>query len=157
MSCYRTGRKNGHTIYWQDGDEPTDDDNFLGSCVTPGNARSLVEVANLGVEVWRAGDRPVPPTRDQVEQARGAVAFLFHTMASPVNDARRKAYQDVKTVLDALSGGVPTEPEPSRTGCCYVFGPYSCVKRAGHDGEHLGSQSGEWVPTEPEETADGHD
>lgn len=46
MGRYRTGRKNGHTIYWQDGAEPSDRDLFVGSCVDPEAASELVELAN---------------------------------------------------------------------------------------------------------------
>lgn len=50
MAEYRTGRRNGHTIYFQAGDEPADSDEFIGSCVQPGFAQILVQWANLGME-----------------------------------------------------------------------------------------------------------
>jgi hypothetical protein len=47
---YRTGRKNGHTIYLQLGAKPSDKDQFVGSCVGPKSAAKLVELANRGIE-----------------------------------------------------------------------------------------------------------
>jgi hypothetical protein len=50
MGRYRTGRKNGHTVYLQMGDEPRDTDPFVGSCVTRGQAANLVRFANAGLD-----------------------------------------------------------------------------------------------------------
>lgn len=45
---YRTGRRNGHTIYFQVDDEPSDADIFIGSAVNLVWAAQLVKLANLG-------------------------------------------------------------------------------------------------------------
>lgn len=44
--CWRTGRRNAHTIYVQRGPRPTDRDPFVGSCVTGQDALRLVKAAN---------------------------------------------------------------------------------------------------------------
>lgn len=48
---YRTGRKVGHTLYKQEGTEPSDDDMFIGSVLTPELARELVDAANFALRV----------------------------------------------------------------------------------------------------------
>lgn len=47
---FRTGRKNGHTVYVQQGPFPSDDDVFVGSFVSPTAAQNLVRWANAGIE-----------------------------------------------------------------------------------------------------------
>jgi hypothetical protein len=51
MRKYRQGRKIGHTIYLMVGDEPSDGDLFIGSCVDVQEAAKLIIRAN----------RPDPP------------------------------------------------------------------------------------------------
>jgi hypothetical protein len=46
---YRTGRKNGHTVYLQLGLEPAESDVFVGSTTSPTQARDIVAMANLGL------------------------------------------------------------------------------------------------------------
>lgn len=43
---YRQGRRNGHNIYLQRGEEPDDKDPFVGSCTTPDEATKLIVRAN---------------------------------------------------------------------------------------------------------------
>ena len=43
---WRTGRKNGHTIYAQLGENPSDSDPFLGSLLTPEAAAEAVRAHN---------------------------------------------------------------------------------------------------------------
>jgi hypothetical protein len=50
---YRTGRHNGHTLYYQGGDTPADTDAFVGSCVSEREARAIVDLANQGLLVIR--------------------------------------------------------------------------------------------------------
>ena len=61
------------------------------------------------VEVWRAGDRPVPPTREQLMEAITNRVMVSSSMLGRISD------NDVDTLVNAvwdlLSGGVPTEPE----------------------------------------------
>lgn len=49
MPSYRTARKVGYTLYFQTGAEPHDGDPFVGSCVTPGHAKSLARFATAGL------------------------------------------------------------------------------------------------------------
>lgn len=49
MSRVRVGRRNGHTLYLQTGDDPADDDLFIGSCTTVVAARWLADAANCGI------------------------------------------------------------------------------------------------------------
>lgn len=46
---YRQGRRNGHTIYLQLGDAPSDADVFVGSATSPTQAHDIVGMANLGL------------------------------------------------------------------------------------------------------------
>lgn len=43
---WRTGRRNGHTIYAQTGPQPSDDDPFIGSLNTPEAAAEAVRAHN---------------------------------------------------------------------------------------------------------------
>lgn len=43
---WRTGRRNGHTIYEQEGAMPADTDRFVGSAVSDDDAAQLVAAAN---------------------------------------------------------------------------------------------------------------
>jgi hypothetical protein len=46
MTRWRTGRKLGRTIYLQKGDEPSDEDKFLGIMDDPELARIVVGLVN---------------------------------------------------------------------------------------------------------------
>lgn len=57
----RTGRRNGHTLYQQLGDAPSDNDPFLGSCATPHYAAALVAAVNAGGDqLCHVRTRPPP-------------------------------------------------------------------------------------------------
>lgn len=49
----RTGRKNGHTLYHQRGDEPSDEDEFLGAIGDPEWATEIVQRFNEHDEMYR--------------------------------------------------------------------------------------------------------
>lgn len=53
---YRTGRRNGHTVYLQLGDDPGEKDLFVGSAVSVPLAALLVAHANRGLEAERSAD-----------------------------------------------------------------------------------------------------
>lgn len=46
MGRWRTGRKVGRTIYYQEGEEPSDQDNLIGVMDTPWQARAAVDAVN---------------------------------------------------------------------------------------------------------------
>lgn len=46
---FRTGRRNGHTIYLQRGDVATELDVFVGSAVSPAVARLIAVAATAGL------------------------------------------------------------------------------------------------------------
>lgn len=48
---WRTGRRNGHTIYAQTGPQPSGDDPFIGSLNTPEAAAEAVRAHNAGHDV----------------------------------------------------------------------------------------------------------
>lgn len=58
----RQGRRNGHTLYWQEGSAPSDTDRFAGSAVTPEDAARIVEAVNAPerddqAQQWEEGRR----------------------------------------------------------------------------------------------------
>lgn len=129
MAEYRTGRRNGRTIYYQSGPEPTDHDECAGFAADPSWAVALVAAANRGLEAQRFTDAyngslrdamsltetpPQPPESEiegsepqsPPESREGHTGLVFYDEAAPFTEA------DFDHVRDRLERGeteIPAE------------------------------------------------
>lgn len=65
-------------------------------------------------EVWRAGDRPVPPTRDQVREdieADIASELKLALSCDDSDEANDFVHDLTRRIMALLSGGLPTEED----------------------------------------------
>jgi hypothetical protein len=75
----RTGRHLDRTIYIQNGDEPSDNDELLGLIIDPARAKLLIDIANGDVPPFS----PAPPQWIAVEDQHGPSDSAFCWVYGP--------------------------------------------------------------------------
>lgn len=78
-TTWRTGRKVGHHIYAQIGDQPADDDPWLGSFRNPEDAQMTVEAMNLAEKLLDI-DRAVTAVVDYLATVEGRAGIANQTL-----------------------------------------------------------------------------
>ncbi|MCA1673038.1 MAG: hypothetical protein LC799_12855 [Actinobacteria bacterium] len=112
MSRWRTGRKVGRTIYLQQGDEPSDDDQLIGLMDTPELARQVVDAVNTPKHHWRAS----------TDSTYGAAPLTASSRLDERQDLQviptqaARATRSVVVRIEALPGGLMRLSVPEAQG-----------------------------------------
>lgn len=116
MASIRTGRRNGHTLYLQLGDEADDEDLFVGSAITPEVASLVADAATCGLGHHPAilddfvGTLPPDPGQDAGDQDAEGSAVSAPTGQTRVVGGREVPVYRTTAGLGDPYAGVPGDP-----------------------------------------------